>query len=168
MKVYNQVLSNLKEDKEEWYDACNNAEQAILKLKNMCSNEEAIKSLEKMILDLNNIRMEQYKALKEYSLVEEELSKANIYQIKDIKNCDYSFEDYYDAKDKINMDDYAEVASISVPKNENALENIFMLGNSAKHEFTVYGPFRSISVSDIIELDGKKYYVDTFGFKEVK
>ena len=93
MKVYNQVLSNLKEDKEEWYDACNNAEQAILKLKNMCSNEEAIKSLEKMILDLNNIRMEQYKALKEYSLVEEELSKANIYQIKDIKNCDYSFED---------------------------------------------------------------------------
>ena len=31
----------------------------------------------------------------------------------------------------------------------------------------VFRRMRSISVSDIIEIDGTKYYVDSFGFREI-
>lgn len=74
MRLNNQILSNLKENKEDWYYLCNDAEQALLKVKNECKDERAIKSIERMILDLNNIRMEQYKALNEYSLIEDEVN----------------------------------------------------------------------------------------------
>ena len=63
MKVNNQILSNLRENKEDWYYLCNDAEQALFKVKNECKDERAIKSIERMILELNNIRMEQYNAL---------------------------------------------------------------------------------------------------------
>ena len=96
---------------------------------------------------------------------------ATIYQIKDIANCNYAFRDYDEAKDKINMDDYDAVASIVLPKKGSTselLEQIFMLGNTNKDAFNVSGKFRSISVSDIIELDNEVYYVDSFGFKKIK
>lgn len=72
MRAQYQILNNLKlnENKEDWYYACNEAEQALFKVKNMCKDEAAIKALERIILDLNNIRMEQYEALNEYALVE--------------------------------------------------------------------------------------------------
>lgn len=172
MRAQHQILGNLKENKEDWYYLCNDAEQALFKVKEQCKDERAIKALERMILELNSIRMEQYKALAEYNFILEEtnnqeLVKAKIYQVENIGDCDYAFRDYDEAKDKINMKDYREVATIAVPKNDDMLEHIFMLGNTKKHEFTTYGPFRSISVSDIIEIDGKKYYVDSFGFKEL-
>ena len=288
MRVQHQILGNLKENKEDWYYLCNDAEQALFKVKEQCKDERAIKSLERMILDLNNIRMEQYKALTEYSLVEDvddipldvlnsgnpkdideyysseyykkaeqsknseevfdnvcysaaadymsdvneetsedfirnniayqaklnyeqlvkyedrnkysdedffkevvynlqnergikfdflkesiensNLVKVKIYQIQPIENCSYAFMNYDFAKDKINIKDYKEVASIAIERSTNIntmLDEIFRLGNIEKQEFTTYGPFRSISVSDIIELDGKKYYVDGLGFKEL-
>ena len=78
MRLNNQILSNLKENKEDWYYLCNDAEQALLKVKNECKDERAIKSIERMILELNNIRMEQYKALNEYSLIEDEEIYSNL------------------------------------------------------------------------------------------
>lgn len=176
MRINNQILGNLRENKEDWYYLCNDAEQALFKVKNECKDERAIKSIERMILELNNIRMEQYGALTEYALIEDfeddniEYS-ATIYQIKDTANCGYAFRNYDEAKDKINMDDYDAVASIVLPKKgstNDLLEQIFMLGNTNKDAFNVSGKFRSISVSDIIELDNEVYYVDSFGFKKIK
>lgn len=71
MRVNNRILSNLRENKEDWYYLCNDAEQALFKVKEQCKDERAIKSLERMIIELNNIRMEQYSALNEYALIEE-------------------------------------------------------------------------------------------------
>ena len=78
MKVNNQILSNLREDKEDWYYLCNDAEQALFKVKSQCKDERAIKSIERMILELNSIRMEQYNALTEYALVEDEEIYSNL------------------------------------------------------------------------------------------
>ena len=78
MKVNNQILSNLRENKEDWYYLCNDAEQALFKVKNECKDERAIKSIERMILELNNIRMEQYNALTEYALIEDEEIYSNL------------------------------------------------------------------------------------------
>ena len=78
MKVNNQILSNLRENKEDWYYLCNDAEQALFKVKNECKDERAIKSIERMILELNNIRMEQYEALTEYALIEDEVIYSNL------------------------------------------------------------------------------------------
>ena len=78
MRVNNQILSNLKENKEDWYYLCNDAEQALFKVKSQCKDERAIKSLERMILELNVIRMEQYNALTEYALIEDEVIYSNL------------------------------------------------------------------------------------------
>ena len=78
MRVNNQILSNLKENKEDWYYLCNDAEQALFKVKNECKDERAIKSIERMILELNSIRMEQYNALTEYALIEDEVIYSNL------------------------------------------------------------------------------------------
>lgn len=78
MKVNNQILSNIRENKEDWYYLCNDAEQALFKVKNECKDERAIKSIERMILELNSIRMEQYEALTEYALVEDEVIYSNL------------------------------------------------------------------------------------------
>ena len=78
MRLNNQILGNLRENKEDWYYLCNDAEQALFKVKNECKDERAIKSIERMILELNNIRMEQYNALTEYALVEDEVIYSNL------------------------------------------------------------------------------------------
>lgn len=371
MRLNNQILFNLKEDKEDWYYLCNEAEQALFKIKNQCNDERAIKTIERMIIDLNNIRMEQYETLNEYSLVEEEIysnldnmvdalrtnfkgitnldyikkslrfhydndyiseeeykelykefvaskksvvksyedlpysdfkarntlgtlkdgknfvifddndvyiikgsieelkkiiysdedqdlkmfdnfmnkyskradneletqilidtgrlmddplneqslveedrpllnnakeqldflntnlsdindevvnktrkeledkiagyekhnelnQNAKIYQIRDVANTNYAFRGYDEVADKIDLNDYDLVATIYVSdEDDDALEKIFMYGNTDKSKFTMIKPMRSISVSDIIEYDGAKYYVDDFGFKEL-
>ncbi len=324
MRVNNQILSNLKENKEDWYYLCNDAEQALFKVKNECKDERAVKSIERMILELNSIRMEQYNALTEYALVEdeeiysnldnmvdalrtnfkgitnkdyikkslrfhydndfisedeykelyrefisnknsivknyedlpykdfnanntigtlndgrsliilddnevyaikgsfEELKKLiysdnedkfdefmdknservdgkletqilvdtkrlspealdessdsysethkttiSIYQIKDTANTDYAFRGYDEVADKIDLADYDKVATIDLPDNDDVLETVFMYGNTDKSKFNEIKPMRSISVSDIIDYDDTKYYVDNFGFKEL-
>ena len=78
MRLNNQILGNLRENKEDWYYLCNDAEQALFKVKNECKDERAIKSIERMILELNNIRMEQYNALTEYALIEDEVIYSNL------------------------------------------------------------------------------------------
>lgn len=76
---------------------------------------------------------------------------------------------------EINLNDYEKVAEIGLSefkkvfKNDidGMLESIFSYGNHVNQFRQHYPNARSISVSDIIEIDGKYYYCDTFGFKEV-
>ncbi len=91
-----------------------------------------------------------------------------ILQLKDIKSCDYSFMDYETAKNhNFSLDDYKEVYSGSLLKNkydENNLEELFNIFNLDRpDDFTGH----SLSVSDIVELDGKKYYCDSFSWEKI-
>ena len=97
--------------------------------------------------------------------------KFDVYQIKDIRDCDYAFRGYEDAEGKVNRDDYQLVVQGEEYKYDDVytiLENIFKEGNNGNLQRTkTLAPMRSISVSDVIGIDGKYYYVDTFGFKEI-
>lgn len=91
-----------------------------------------------------------------------------IKQIKDLKNCDYAFEHYDWCKDKINLNDYEVVyeGEIEVGTDPTStLEKLFEIFNIA-HPEDFNG--HSLSVSDIVELDGKNYYCDAFGWVELK
>lgn len=100
-----------------------------------------------------------------------ETRKIKIYQTKDW--CKYSFMNYDFAKSHdFKMEDYELVAEFNredyVPI-DRMLEIIFDLGNRGIIQQVCNDEFmRSISVSDVIEVDGVMYYVDSFGFKEVK
>ena len=74
--------------------------------------------------------------------------------------------------EKINLNDYNKVAEINLDEFQSdninmTLEAIFTYGNSDEEYYQNNPQARSISVSDIIEIDGKFYYVDSFGFKEI-
>lgn len=74
--------------------------------------------------------------------------------------------------EKINLNDYNKVAEINLDEFQSdninmTLEAIFTYGNSNEEYYQNNPQARSISVSDIIEIDGKFYYVDSFGFEEV-
>lgn len=91
------------------------------------------------------------------------MKKVNIYQLDAYsKNI---FMNYDFAKEhNFNLYDYKLVASFNTDNTD--LEHIFFIGNngSLKRHFIM----RSLSVSDIIEIDGKKFFVDSFGFKEIE
>ena len=94
-----------------------------------------------------------------------ELRKVKIYQCD--LTCKYVFMGYDYAKDKINMDDYKMVFEYTTGVEDvNEILNIaWEKGNDGT--FSIRPAMRSVSMSDIIEVDGVKYYVDTFGFKEL-
>lgn len=94
-------------------------------------------------------------------------TEATVYQIFNTEKSDYAFMPWDKAKDKFNIDDYTKVATVEVPDSDNALETVFSLGNTDKSSFNITGPMRSVSVSDVIEVNGEKYYVDSFGFEEL-
>lgn len=80
----------------------------------------------------------------------------------------YVFQSYDYAKDKINLDDYKEVFGGSIKDCHYSitqlLDKVFEWGQGPiPHHFQC----RSVSMSDIIKVNDKYYYVDTFGFKEV-
>ena len=93
--------------------------------------------------------------------------KYKIYQIKDLKNCDYAFMHYDWCKDQINLKDYEVVyeGELDYPEMPNALEELFEIFN-IRHPDDYKG--RSLSVSDIVEVDGKYYYCDSVGWVELK
>ena len=133
MKVNNQILSNLRENKEDWYYLCNDAEQALFKVKNECKDERAIKSIERMILELNSIRMEQYNALTEYALIEDEVIYSNLDNMVDalrtnfkgITNKDYikkSLRFHYD-NGFISEDEYKELYKEFVSNENTVVKN---------------------------------------------
>ena len=99
----------------------------------------------------------------------------NVYQIQDVENCEYAFMNYEVAKSKGGPDlkDYKKVAEFGITKAiqdrdvETILDMAFTYGN-IKDDYFKYNPgARSISVSDILEYNGEKYYVDTTGFEKL-
>ena len=93
--------------------------------------------------------------------------KYKIKQIKDVENCEYSFKYYDQCKDKIDLKDYevvyeGELDYLGMP---DALEELFKIFN-IKRPKDFKG--RSMSISDIVEVDGKNYYCDDIGWKELK
>ena len=93
--------------------------------------------------------------------------KYKIKQIKDIRNCEYAFSHYDWCKDKINLDDYEVVyeGELECSEISDALEELFEIFN-VRHPEDFKG--RSMSVSDIVEIEGKNYYCDAFGWKKLK
>ena len=90
-----------------------------------------------------------------------------IKQIKDVDNCEYAFKHYNWCKDQIDLDDYkvAYEGELEYPEMPNALEELFEIFNIRRPE-DFKG--RSMSVSDIVEVDGKNYYCDAAGWVELK
>lgn len=90
------------------------------------------------------------------------MNKINIYQTS---NRDYVFMNYdFALTHNFNLYDYKLVASFETEKED--LETIFIMGNNG--ELQKHFNLRSLSVSDIIEINGKKYYIDSFGYQEIK
>ncbi len=92
------------------------------------------------------------------------MKNVTLYQTKD--DVAYAFMPYDYAKEDLKLSDYNEVLYFTTDKD---LEEIFAMGNNGKlHNMFPDVRFRSISVSDILDVDGVLYYVDSFGFKEVE
>ena len=93
--------------------------------------------------------------------------KYKIKQIKDVDNCEYSFKYYEQCKDKIDLKDYKVVyeGELDCQEMQNALEELFEIFNNKRPKDFER---RSMSISDIVEIDGKNYYCDFVGWKELK
>lgn len=91
-----------------------------------------------------------------------------IYQIEDVAATPYAFRGWMDHKDLFtpDMKDYKEVAHFEYNEANTVVEildKIFELGNSGTLKQLI-PTMRSVSVSDIIEVNGMRWYVDTIGF----
>ena len=159
MRLNNQILGNLRENKEDWYYLCNDAEQALFKVKNECKDERAIKSIERMILELNNIRMEQYNALTEYALIEDEVIYSNLDNMVDalrtnfkgITNKDYikkSLRLHYDYG-FISKDEYKELYKEFVANENTVVKN---------YEDLPYRDFKANNTIGILN-DGRSFAI---------
>ena len=93
--------------------------------------------------------------------------KYKIKQIKDVENCAYAFKHYEWAKNVIDLNDYEVVyeGDLDCPEMPNALEELFEIFNT-KRPKDFEG--RSMSISDVVEIDGKNYYCDFVGWEELK
>lgn len=181
-KFYYQLKSKLDENKEDWYYLCNDAEQALFKVKEQCKDESAIKSLERMIIDLNSIRMEQYERLTEYSLVEEVVAATNLdlddmpnelrKHFKNVNNKDYikkSLKMHLD-KGLINKDEYNTLSKeyklneeFWNEAGEKEYKGIKISIEKGDHGNTCYIPLRNKELNFIPE-DRTQF----FSWKEVK
>ena len=92
-----------------------------------------------------------------------------IYQIKDVGRVDYCFMGYERARKQFEPNDYRREYAYMLPK-DMTLEEVFSRHNADTRPFSMR--MRSMSVSDVLVVNrgGKKtaYYVDSFGFQEVK
>ena len=181
-KFYYQLKGKLDENKEDWYYLCNDAEQALFKVKEQCKDESAIKSLERMIIDLNSIRMEQYERLTEYSLVEEVVAATNLdlddmpnelrKHFKNVNNKDYikkSLKMHLD-KGLINKDEYNTLSKeyklneeFWNEAGEKEYKGIKISIEKGDHGNTCYIPLRNKELNFIPE-DRTQF----FSWKEVK
>ena len=94
--------------------------------------------------------------------------KYKLYQIKDVENCSYVFSGFNFAQkdNKFSLNDYEVVyeGEIEDYNIEYTLEKLFDIFNmNHPEDFRS----RSMSVSDVVELDGEYYYCDIFGFKKI-
>ena len=93
--------------------------------------------------------------------------KYKIKQIKDVENCAYAFKRYEWAKNVLDLNDYEVVyeGELDCPEMPNALEELFEIFNVKRPKDFER---RSMSISDIVEIDGKNYYCDFVGWDELK
>ena len=93
--------------------------------------------------------------------------KYKIKQIKDVENCAYAFKRYEWAKNVLDLDDYEVVyeGELDCPEMPNALEELFEIFNNKRPKDFER---RSMSISDVVEIDGKNYYCDFVGWEELK
>lgn len=116
--------------------------------------------------------------LKDYKLVEDESngSIAILYQVTPGKTREFGFEplkmlDKFGIE--LSLGNYTEVANIDYSKYTDAtdtnaiLEAIFREGNTNQDMRVEFPTMRSVSVSDIVLLDGRYYYCDDFGWTDV-
>lgn len=124
--------------------------------------EKGVEDLELGTLDEKG----KEKKLESKKIVE---STAKLYQIEsNERNHGKAFARYNEI-DSIDLNDYKEVANIDIKDNmsdDDALEYVFTLGNTNQDLRDANPEMRSVSVSDIVELNGKYYYCDAFGWKE--
>ena len=89
------------------------------------------------------------------------MKRVKVYQTD---NRDYRFMNWNWSEKYFDMNDYELVLDANLEVDD--LEDVFYKGNNGElKKYNYY--MRSISVSDVIELDGKKYFVDSFGFVEL-
>ena len=98
--------------------------------------------------------------------------KYTIMQLKDIRQCDYSFMGYdFAIEHDFKLKDYVEMYESDIPVEDgeslqHVLDSIFTIFNIFRPEdFTGH----SMSVSDLVRLeDGRIFYCDNCGWTEVK
>ena len=97
-----------------------------------------------------------------------ELNTYEIYQVRNLDNCDYAFRSYAEAGSKLNAKHYCFVYAGMLGESLQ-LENLYRLHNLDDRPLP-YG-MHALSVSDIVIRNEKgnstAYYVDDFGFKEI-
>ena len=93
--------------------------------------------------------------------------KYKIKQIKDVENCAYAFKRYEWAKNVLDLNDYEVVyeGELDCPEMPNALEELFEIFNNRRPKDFER---RSMSISDVVEIDGKNYYCDFVDLEELK
>ena len=93
--------------------------------------------------------------------------KYKIKQIKDVENCAYAFKRYEWAKNVLDLNDYEVVyeGELDCSEMPNALEELFEIFNVRRPKDFER---RSMSISDVVEIDGKNYYCDFVGWEELK
>lgn len=97
-------------------------------------------------------------------------SKAKVYQLEATDANHGKLFARFSEVGSVNLGDYKEVANIDIEDNlpdDEALEYIFTLGNTNQDLRDANPEMRSISVSDVVELNGKYYYCDAFGWKDI-
>jgi len=95
-----------------------------------------------------------------------------IYQIKNFENCNYPFRSYdYAQRHGFNLNDYEFVYGDILEKPEIESRGLHCVLEYLFYTFNVDHPAdfkgHSLSTSDIVEVDGVKYYCDNAGWKEV-
>ena len=101
-------------------------------------------------------------------------NKVSVYQIQETANCSYLFMGYDFAVENggPDMNDYEKVAEVEIDTRDTdvtyVLDEVFTYGNTNIEYYDNNPKARSISVSDILEYNGNKYYVDSFGFKKLE
>lgn len=92
-----------------------------------------------------------------------------IYQLKEGHTRDYGFMNYDWAEAHgFKMSDYEVNAEFNYEIDEDdysLLEKLFFIGNDMK--LREFFKTRSLSVSDIVEINDKKYYCEMVGWKEI-
>ena len=101
--------------------------------------------------------------------------KYKLFQIKNIESCPYSFGGFSSAqKNNFSLNDYEVVYEGNIDPVTFDEESKQDINYILEYLFTIFNfkyptdfVGRSMSTSDVIELDGKYYYTDHFGFKKI-